>query len=179
VRRVRSTRNKIVYRVSKTAAAAAVIAQRRMETTAADAKVGNGKKDEASDQNAVACIAGCYANQDISPEMKPRRAAAAGPNARVVHVAAVTPAAKPQPEFALAGAHRISAETRGHLAKKRITNAIRETHNWRTKIVFATRQAARLAAKRDRALRPAIAKMTRNRVEKRNKIVTEASGFIF
>ncbi len=179
----RPSSDKIVYRVSRMAAAAAAIAQRRMETTAAEAASGSGKKPEASEQNDVACIAGCYANQEISPQIKSRRAAAA-PKVRPVRVAARNPAVKmPAVKMpatpALASAHRISAETQGHFAKKRVTGVIRETQTWRTKIVFATKKAARLAAKRDRTQRAAVTKISRSRSAKRNPVITEASGFIF
>ena len=174
----RPSSNEIVYRVSKTAAAAAVIAQRRMETTAAGAKGGKGEKAEAGEQNSVACIAGCYANQDISPDMKPRRVAVA-PIARPMLVAARVSTGKMLSARSLVSAHRISAETQGYIAKKRVTNVIRETQTWRTKIVFATRKAARLAAKRDRITRAVATKISRSRGAKRNTIVTEASGFIF
>ena len=175
----RPASDKIVYRVSKSAAAAAVIAARQMETTAAQVTPGAEIKPSESDQSAVACIAGCYANEAISPAMRPKRAAAA-PNARPVRVAELARAAKAQPELTLtSAAHRISEETRGHFAKKRVTNAIREKQAWRTKIVFATKKAARLAAKRDGTKRSAMLRNSRGHRVKRNAIVTEASGFIF
>ncbi len=172
----RASSDEIVYRVSKTAAADAVIAQRRMETTAAGAASGN--KPEDLDQNAVACIAGCYANEEISPALKAKRAAAA-PAARPVRVAAYVPATKALASSSLTRAHRISAETRGRIAKKRVTSVIKDTQTWRTKIAFATKKAARLAAKRDRPKRAAVTKVFRGRGATRSTIVTEASGFIF
>jgi hypothetical protein len=174
----RPASDKIVYRVSKTAAAAAVIAARRMETTAAQVTAGAEIVPSEADQNAVACIAGCYANEEISPAMKPKRAEAA-PAVRPVRVAKVVPAAKAQPEITLASAHRISEETRGHIAKKRVTNVMRDKQVWRTKIAFATKKAARMAAKRDGIKRAALSKISRGHRAKRNAVVTEASGFIF
>lgn len=174
----RPASDKIVYRVSKSAAAAAVIAARRMETTAAQVTPGAEIKPAEADQNAVACIAGCYANEEISPATKPKRAEAS-PKARPVRVAEVAPAAKAQPELTLASAHRISEETRGHIAKKRVTNVLRDKQAWRTKIVFATKKAARMAAKRDGIKRAALSKISRGHRVKRNVVVTEASGFIF
>lgn len=174
----RPASDKIVYRVSKSAAAAAAIAARRMETTAAQVTPGAEIKPSEADQSAVACIAGCYANEAISPAMRPRRAAAA-PNARAVRVADAAPVAKAQPKLTLTSAHRISEETRGHFAKKRVTNVIRDKQAWRTKIVFATKKAARLAAKRDGTKRAVMSRTSRGHRVKRNAVVTEASGFIF
>ena len=174
----RPSSDEIVYRVSKTAAAAAVIAQRRMETTAAEIAGGSDKKPEQLEENAVACIAGCYANADVSPAIKPKRAE--GPQkSRANRIAGYVRAPKMQAVAAVTSAHRISAETRGHIAKKRVANVIRDTQTWRTKIVFATKKAARLAAKRDRFKRAAVTNVFRGRGGKRSTIVTEASGFIF
>ena len=174
----RPASDQIVYRVSKTAAAAAVIAARRMETTAAQIASGVKIKPSEADESAVACIAGCYANEEISPAMRPRRAAAAS-QVRPVRVAEVVPAAKAQPELIFTSAHRISEETRGHIAKMRVTNVIRDKQTWRTKIVFGTKKAARMAAKRDGFKRAAMSKISRGHRVKPNAVVTEASGFIF
>jgi hypothetical protein len=174
----RPASDKIVYRVSKTAAAAAVIAARRMETTAAQVTAGAEINPSEADENTVACIAGCYANEAISPAMRPRRAEAA-PKAQLVRVAEVVPAAKVKPEPILTSAHRISEETRGHIVKKRVTKVMRDKQVWRTKIAFATKKAARLAAKRDGIKRDTLSKISRGHRVKRNAIVMEASGFIF
>ncbi len=174
----RPASDKIVYRVSKTAAAAAVIAARRMETTAAQVKTGAAIMPSEADQNAVACIAGCYANEEISPAMRPRLAEAA-PKARPVRLAADVPAPKSKAAIALSGVHRISAETRGHFAKKRVTSVIRGTQGWRTKVTFVSKKSARFAAKRGKIKRIAASKLLRGRGARRNTIVTEASGFIF
>ncbi len=174
----RPASDKIVYRVSKTAAAAAVIAARRMETTAAQVKTGAAIMPSEADQNAVACIAGCYANEEISPAMRPRLAEAA-PKARPVRLAADVPAPKSKAAIALTGVHRISAETRGHFAKKRVTSVIRGTQGWRTKVTFVSKKSALFAAKREKIKRIAASKLLRGRGARRDTIVTEASGFIF
>ncbi len=174
----RPASDKIVFRVSKTAAAAAVIAARRMETTAAQVTAGAEIVPSEADQNAVACIAGCYANEDVSPALKPKRAEAA-PAVRPVRLAAYAPAPKTKAALSLTSVHRISAETRGHFAKKRVTSVIRGTQGWRTKVVFVSKKSVRFAAKRGKIKRIAASKLSRGRGARRDTIVTEASGFIF
>ena len=69
----RPSSNKIVYEVSRVAAAAAEIAKRRLETTAAPAS--DGSDQVATAENAVICVAGCYddeksARSPLKPAVK-------------------------------------------------------------------------------------------------------------
>ena len=54
----RPSSDKIVYEVSKIAAASAEIAKRRLETTSAPAT--DGSENVATAENSVVCVAGCY-----------------------------------------------------------------------------------------------------------------------
>lgn len=66
----RPSSNKIVYEVSRVAAAAAEIAKRRLETTMAPASDGSDKV--ATAENAVICVAGCYDDEKPArPQLKP------------------------------------------------------------------------------------------------------------
>lgn len=56
----RPANDRIVYRVSKIAAASAVIAQRRLEVTAAE------PKDDNAEAAGVVCVAGCYDEEPVA-----------------------------------------------------------------------------------------------------------------
>ncbi len=174
----RPSSDEIVYRVSKSAAAAAVIAARRMETTAAQAADGTGINPAGTGQDVVACIAGCYRNDDITPAKALKRAAAAE-TSRPVRIAEFVPVAASHKISISSDVHRISVETRIHHSKKRIKIATSVAGKWRTKITFNVIKSAKVAAKQGKTKRFASSKILRHRGAKRNSIVTEASGFIF
>ncbi len=174
----RASSDEIVYRVSKAAAAAAVIAARRMETTAVQAADGSTINPGANDQDVVACIAGCYRNDDITPAKRLKRAAAAE-TSRPVRIAEFVPVAALHKASISSDVHRISVETRIHHSKKRMKSAVSGSGKWRTRVTFNVTKSVKAAAKRGKTKRFASSKVLRHRGAKRNPIVTEASGFIF
>lgn len=91
----RPSSNKIVYEVSKIAAAAADIAKRKLETTAVEPT--DGSKDAASVENTVVCVAGCYRDEKPQPQRAETKKAEQPP--------AVEPAKKQKTRFAAAGPH--------------------------------------------------------------------------
>lgn len=93
----RSESNRIVYQVSKAAASAAAIAQRRLELTAASVQ------QVASVDDAVVCVAGCYDDEPVArnkkaeaspPAHAPAHAATAPPLRQAAHQPADTTAPK-------------------------------------------------------------------------------------
>jgi hypothetical protein len=149
-----------------------------METTAAQAADGSSIAPAGNGQDVVACIAGCYRNDDITPAKALKRAAAAEAS-RPVRIAQFVPVAVSHKVSISSVVHRISLETRIHHSKKRIKIATSGFGKWRTKITFNVIKSAKSAAKRGTTKRFASSKVLRHRGAKRNSIVTEASGFIF